>query len=70
MKPEEERPGPGRKPEADKKIQVAIYIRKSHVDALGGMTATKMFATEKVEEQAKLIQYDTAFGKKKRAGHV
>lgn len=43
---ENERTGPGRKPEPDKKVQVAFYLKKSFVDRLGGMAAARGMAED------------------------
>ncbi len=70
-----ERQGPGRRPEEDKKVQVAVYIKQSHVEALGGIAAARMYATDQLEEKAREVIKANA-GKKSRSithskgGHV
>ena len=46
-------PKAGRKPVADKKIVVTIYIRQSLIESLGGMESVKAIATQAVEGHKK-----------------
>lgn len=43
----------GRKTVEDKKIQICIYIRQSHVDALGGSKMVKWIGVQHIENQAR-----------------
>lgn len=49
VKPDDKRKGnSGRKPVADKLVQISIYIRQSQVDKMNGIASVKEYATNKV----------------------